>query len=287
MYQNGKLALFLVPAEKLHGLTSFAGDNDALPQRHRDFMQSKGALSFTPTAAAKAPACTQEMREIVWMKFSHPQLPHGQDYRDLVRKIFSVCHPFELWLHAALGTPPPPGSRPSAHESGNASDAALHRGRTEFQFQGPPSNLPKVLQPQQEDSRHALGRGNYDRGDSDRSHHFAPAPGRDPRGQFHPDIAWERERSFQGRSHAAPPPPNSQYRDHRDYAPPLSGGETRREDHAPGPRGAADSRRDHPGRPYTAHAPTAPAFPAERDERRVRSRAEEGAGRRSGWDDRR
>ena len=76
-YATGKLALFLVPATKLHGLQSFGGDHNALLSRHHDFMKSKGALTFTPTAATKAPACTQEMRELIWMKLGRPQLPDG------------------------------------------------------------------------------------------------------------------------------------------------------------------------------------------------------------------
>jgi hypothetical protein len=33
-YHVGKLALFLIPAEKLHSIPALSGGNDSLPQRH-------------------------------------------------------------------------------------------------------------------------------------------------------------------------------------------------------------------------------------------------------------
>ncbi len=305
-YHVGKLALFLVPAEKLHILPSFAGGNDALPPKHREFMQSHNALSFTPTSRAKAPSCAQEMREIMWVKFTQPMLPKDQDCRDLVQHVFT-CDAFQTWLHAALSMHAPQTSSSSRQprlELGRSNiGSAAPPSRSDHQFQGPPSHFPSQYRPSH-DPNQLHGRES-----------------RDPRVQPFSDFR-DRDRSYQGHHHPPPaqyappyppPHPSYQYQDHRDYAG-HSNWDNARGSHddqeqtrvaharrgfsgASAPEHGRESRdprvqpfsdfRDR-DRSYQGHHHPPPAqFDGDHELRRVRSRDENGSGRRSGWDDRR
>jgi 8-oxo-dGTP pyrophosphatase MutT (NUDIX family) len=92
-YARGRYALFLVPAVKLHNLVSFDPASDSLPKRHRAFMQSGKAKSQSSSF--------QEMKELMWMPFSTPQVPHGQKARDFMRSVFD-CAVFKVWLHGSI-----------------------------------------------------------------------------------------------------------------------------------------------------------------------------------------
>ena len=232
-----------MPADKLHVLPAFNGDNDALPKRHNQFMAAKGSLSFTPTAGAKAPACTQEMRELLWMKFDRPQLHSGLAYRDLVSDVFA-CEEFKPWLHAALGLRYEQARANGGqlnHEEGRSFDEVDRRGQ--YQFQGPPPAAAYGQQP-----RDGYAQGREESGHRD----FQQRLGGDARGQY---VGDSRDRLFQDRPppphHHAPPYPSFQDRPppphHHapSYPPPPQHGQSWDRMRIPDSQFTSDSSRDN------------------------------------------